>query len=1402
MLATRRVAALLLPLGLLASSAEAQPFRERDVPDALKSWIPWVLDEAKDGVCPLVNDKAVCLWPGRLALELSASGGSFALGVQAERELDVPLPGGDKRWPQAVTLDGKAAAVLEREGKPVVRVPAGTHRLLGRFAWERLPDTLNVPEAIGLVDLKVAGNAVAFPRREEGGLLLLRQGASQTEGENLQLRVFRRLVDGIPLWLETRLVFDVSGKAREVAFSGVLPEGARPVAVSGELPARLDQDGRLRVQVRAGSFTVTLLALFEGRPERFALPKATAPWPDQEVWVFAAAERLRQAQVSGAPPIDPSRTDLPQEWRQLPAFLMEGAAALTLAEVRRGEPEAAPDRLSLSRTLWLDESGQAFTVRDAFSGQLGRSTRLDLRAPGELGRAALGGAGQLITKNPQSGEAGLELREAALRLEADSRLPRAASVAAVGWRVEAQSLQAELKLPPGWRLLAALGVDEAKSSWISRWNLFAFFFVLITAFAAGRLFGLRWGVLALVTALLLHGERDAPRLVWLSLLAGVALLRALSPGVLRKLAGAWWALSLLVLVIALPGFLVDQVRSGLYPQTVGDYSARETGAADGRFAAQEEPASAPNAPPPPPQPGPADAAQGDVTLSRSAGVFSYNDSAQREQMQSNRLSLKTRAKAYDQDAQAVIQTGAGVPTWEWSSHQLGWSGPVSPEHRMRLLLVSPGLNLLLALLRVALSLLFALRLAAAVFDGLATRLRAFHGAAWFLAVLLAVALPSIAQAQDEEPASPGEGGLVPGPGLLEELKQRLTRAAACAPNCVSTQRLELNVAGSELRLEAEVHAGAASSWPLPGPTASWVPLGVTLDGQPAESGLVRLADGFLHLRVSAGVHQVRLSGALPPRDSVTLQFGQRPRLARATAPGWQVDGIREDGSAEDSVQLTRRLAVGATAQAGTSGYAPWLEIVRTFDIGVSWTVETTVRRISPPGQPVLVKVPLVKGMLVTDGERQVKDGELLVTLGRDETEASWSATLPAVEGQPVSLQAPQGKPWSEVWIVNCGPVWQCEATGLPPVSRLADGKLAPEFRPWPGETLTLTFRRPQGLTGRTLTIDRVLLALVPGTRLEDATLDLSVRSSRSGPLTLTLPQGAQIQELKVGGQDRPVRPDGNELTLTIDTGEQPVHLTWRTDGGLGLLHRAPPVALSEPAVNVIVSTQLPESRWLLFVGGPSWGPAVLFWGYLVVLVLFALALARLPGTPLRTFDWLLLGLGIAQLPVVPALVVAGWFLALAWRRERTFSRALWHDLVQIGLVVLTLLALLALYAAVHQGLLLNPDMQVAGNGSSDTLLRWQADRVDGALPRPWVFSLPLWVYRVAMLLWSLWLALRLLRWIPWGFECFTSGGAWRRLSRPRPPKPPAPPAPLAPPAPPAAPATSGEPADTSAPGTA
>ena len=40
----------------------------------------------------------------------------------------------------------------------------------------------------------------------------------------------------------------------------------------------------------------------------------------------------------------------------------------------------------------------------------------------------------------------------------------------------------------------------------------------------------------------------------------------------------------------------------------------------------------------------------------------------------------------------------------------------------------------------------------------------------------------------------------------------------------------------------------------------------------------------------------------------------------------------------------------------------------------------------------------------------------------------------------------------------------------------------------------------------------------------------------------------------------------------------------------------------------------------------------------------------------------------------------------------------------------------------------------------------------------------MFVYRSLMLLWALWLALALLRWLSWGWQCFSKGGVWKRVA--------------------------------------
>jgi len=87
-----------------------------------------------------------------------------------------------------------------------------------------------------------------------------------------------------------------------------------------------------------------------------------------------------------------------------------------------------------------------------------------------------------------------------------------------------------------------------------------------------------------------------------------------------------------------------------------------------------------------------------------------------------------------------------------------------------------------------------------------------------------------------------------------------------------------------------------------------------------------------------------------------------------------------------------------------------------------------------------------------------------------------------------------------------------------------------------------------------------------------------------------------------------------------------------------------------------------------------------------------------------------------------------------------------------------------LLGAVQNGLLGQPAMLIQGNNSSSYLFNWYQDRVSSQYPQATVLSMPLWVYRALMMAWALWLAFSLLSWIKWGWQAYSTGGLWRKVS--------------------------------------
>lgn len=1421
----RVFAAALLALFLngLMPAAWAAP-DTKDVPDVLKPWVPWVLHGKEEALCPSRFDNAnqrLCGWPTRLELNLTDTGGTFKQRWRVFKRSWVPLVGGADRWPARVTVNDQPAVLTDRNGAPNVRLEPGLHEITGSFAWTSLPKSLRVPPAAGLIDLTINGTAEPFPDFDRNGNLWLRQrqATAKKEESRLVLRVFRQIVDDMPLRVITRIHMDVAGDQREVVLGPTLMDQAIPLSLNSPLPARLEAEGKLRIQIRPGNWVVTLISRQPGPVASLARPQAAAPWPDDEVWVFRAFNNLRLVELSGGQLIDPRQTSLPPQWHKLPAYRLKRDDTLKIGTKRRGDPNPAPDQLKLTRTLWLDFDGRGYTARDQVQGSMSAGWRLDMNQPAVLGRVSVNRKDRFITRAEDGKKMGVELRQGKINLSADSRVDSAArTINAVGWDHDFQALQVNLGLPPGWRLFHAGGADSATRTWVGQWDMWSLFHVLIIALAIAKLWNWRWGGLSVITMALVYHEVEELGWALLSVLAAVAIVRNLPDTGRLRTAVSWYRnLSLLSVVLIVLPFMVSQVRIALYPQLERPWRVA-TGAGWSPDISRTR-ARAPAA----------------LMEQRAVGGAlgrkskpSRRSRVKRKLQQSYRQSYSSssdfsRPKVqYQYDPSARITTGPGVPGWSWTTAQLSWSGPVAKDQTLDLALIPPWLNSISRAVGAALAGVLALLMLSSIPNlrpsGLGTPRTGGPGTSGtggtgtggsgsgeagptrpksrfpkFRLPGLGKRRSGDASGSDHGPGPAAKSiiGLLalgmavlltphqaaaefPNKQMLDQLRDRLLKKPDCFPNCAQLSALVLNADNKQMSGYLEVMAAEGTAVPLPGSPKLWRLRTVSLNGQPVPA-LRRDNKGTLWVYVPKGLHVVTMQGPLANEASIALSLPLRPRKVAFSGEGWRIEGLDENGVPQAQIRLTRDRDGSPVPdnKLEPTSLPSFARVERTLILGLSWSVTTRVIRDTATREAVVIKVPLLGGESVTSAKVRVKDGHVLVSMTPDQRQFAWSSTLERAE--ELTLTAPETTDWTESWQLDASPVWHVESQGLAPVFHQdrSSGTWRPKWRPWPGEKLTLKVSRPAGVEGRTFTIDKSEVTANPGERATDMTLTLQLRSSQGQQYDLRLPKDIKLTEVKIDRKTQPIRARDGVITLPISPGRHEVVVKWQEKRAIKMSFNTSRLDLGASSVNSTVSLSVPRNRWVLGTSGPTLGPAVLFWGVLAVIVAIAFVLHRVPLTPLRWYHWLLLGVGLTQTDSYMAIMIALWLLALGGRGRMTESVGKWpFNLVQIGLAILTLVAVGGLFAAVQEGLLGRPDMQVSGNGSTAYSLNWYQDRADGALPTAGVISVSIWYYKILMLLWALWLAFALLRWAKWGWGCYSADGLWQSFSLMPPPRPP------------------------------
>lgn len=1346
-----------------------------EIPKPLEDWKPWVLEKHPELNCPFIfnNGNRTCQWYSNLSIEATDKGAKFTQRVEVYKSDWVTLPGSAGLWPHTISDNQNIITSRDRNGTPEVYLTPGSHQISGQLAWDDTPRTLRIPPQTGVVQLSLNGKMLNNPARESSSELLL--GNSQPKNavahqDALNVRVFRKITDEIPLKILTQLHLDVSGKEREIQLGQLLLDGFVTIDFESDLPARIEKDGSLRVQVKPGSWQINLTSQSITSQKTFSFKTTGDLWPQEEIWVFEAQRQLRSVQISGAQTIDPQQTQLPDDWKNLPAYLVTPKTAFTLEEIYRGENKDTASDLILHRSAWLGFDGQRFIFNDVINGNI-YSSRIETIKPLELTSANVDEEPQLITHLDKNENAGIEIRSRNLSLHAVSQLIRSLTIPVTGWSQEFTSVQTTLFLPPGWSLLTATGTSTEINSWISRWTLWDMFAVLIIAVAFARITSPALGLVAGVGVIVVYQRLGAPIFIWLNIIAVIALATLVS-GKFKLWIVRYGYLSFLSLALITLPFAVREARIMINPSLEKeDFWVVSSSSIFQRNYAYRL------APPPLPEevqletveevvapvaytaaaPAPAVAQQNGLEDEISADdIGKFPDTTKAGSMQrlpGVKLERKFEKK-YDPSQQT--QTGVAVPTHQQNNVLLTWDGPVKPEESTTLFLISPVFNKLGNLLAILLPLFMAYVLLRKfliftdkklpeikfprkiINSGIASCL-VLTSASFFI--------PEQAQADVNIDAA-----------ILKELEARLTEKPKCLPHCAAIERVKVNINQDQLTLELIVNANDFIALPLPVDYEQWRPTQVLVDGKPA--ALVQTVSQNLLANLPKGQHSLSISANVQGHDTLNLQFPIPLHNLSSNLSGWELSGAPTAEQTSQSLQLHRVERDQNAAKAEhlrPDTVAAFVIVKRNLQLNLNWSVTTQITRVAPATGAINLEIPLLAGESPLTTKANA-NGKIGVHLEANDNEFEWSSNLK--EESPIKLQAPQNVPWIEIWTLDISPLWHSQTTGISPI-QLEKLENIPVWQPWPGESLTVDIHRPQATQGNHITVDEAVLSHKPGNSNSLSKLTLKIRSNQGGQYSFTLPEGAQLSKLEIDNAEQLIGATKGILKLPLHPGSQQIDIHWKQDKGLSFITKTPRFKLENGSSNQNITLAIPYNRWVLWLGGPQIGPSVLLWGMLIVMALVAYGLGRSQLTPLKPYEWVLLGLGICTLSMGTFVLIAIWLLALSQRGKLSAVTAQWKfKLLQASLFALSIIALFALIMTLPNGLLSSPDMHIVGPNTYSDNFYWYQDYSPADFPSAWVISLPLWCYKAVILVWSLWLAASLMKWLRWSWQQLSYRGLW------------------------------------------
>ena len=1395
-----------------AESAEAYV---AEAPGELKSWIPWVVAQHPEWNCARVPgvDRAgarACIWIGSSRFVIRDRQTEFYIQGDLLKDDSIPLPFSGNMRPSNLKIlkDGIATErylIEESPGELALRLDRGTYAISGELLYNTVPDRIPVPAVYGIVDITVSDQLAG---QKEGLIRAYRDNnsiriVSHSEGtgsDSAEGRLWRSVVDDNPLQIRTRIELQISGKPRTIVLGTVLPVGAILTGSDSASQIAFSDAGELSVQVFQGRHEIELMSVLAQPVNEIKLPENSAKvLPDEEIWTWEANARLRTVEIDNARTLNAAQVELPKGWSAQTVLGVTQGASVVLKELRRGQEVPPKNEVTLNRMIWPKLAGAGFVVEDSFSGVMNSGFRLNALPEMNLGSASVNGAPVPVTVDPQNKALGVELRTQQLTLKAVSEVPTSqlfsAEISSAGWEGTFENIRLNLAIPLSWKAIHLSNVTTQSGSWTSRWSIFDLFLLLVLTAFSVRIFGARVGYIFLAFALMGKGEFMMPAIFygWTLFFAACSLpLTERSYPILRLACAAGFGSSLIAFLMQGLIFSKLQLIQAIHPQLQAGTRYRTftqelltlvsaspylwpaivygiiTGvllliwvskgklliekfgrliAAGIAFFILSSIATAGVAMLTnfAPQPSDIDIAKNrwhelrlrEIAKSDSGGGYDSNQSYDLLR----RRAAPVRAAA---GTDRLLQSGPSLPQWRWRSVLATVAGPVSSDHRITIYMVPESFERIACIVRLLLTMALACALIVSILKSFRGSFSGLGGRVASTAVAVLLLLLPLQSARADFPSA----------DLLNQLEQRLEKEQCVSGVCTSIDSISLDMNQDIFTIEMKVRSNGIGAVSVPGPIFELVPARVTVDGR--ESVASRLSGRYLQVKVPDGAHTISVTGQLEPSASLAISIPEKPLRFLHRLTGWELSAPLAAGSVPDEIRLVRQSDPlgGKDVAESRKGVVPTrnvFQVVRSLVVDERITVQAEIRRIGDATKAVVARIPLQAGESVSTSNWPVEEGALVVNFGPGESSASFVSLI--APGKQFTLHAAADETIFEQWNIRCKDYVQCQANGIAPTYRAVNGEAALLFLPFRDESVSVETLLLESAKGNFVTIDSIAHSNSWGETTLKGQIDLAVRATRQAPLVLSFSDPAlTIEMAMINGNPDTRKFSPQNVSLLLESGTHRVSVQYTRPFTPGFSEYVPQVKLNYPAGNITTIVKPAPARWILWLGGSSWGPAVIFWSKLLAALTILAGLKLWGGLAISWFAVAVLALGVSFLPTMLQPVPVCWVLVLSSVRVREIlNRFLGVRQRQVFISLLAAASLVLIYLIIRGGLLQEPPSLITGNGSSATMLRWFNDFItfsDSAeLPRPWVISLPLAGWRAITLLLSVALVFLGLRWI-------------------------------------------------------